>query len=66
VATLGCVLIAGQAVGDALIVTKTMTASTVAEIYIQKGSIRVELEIRPVDGVFKVTGLDLLAEERLG
>jgi hypothetical protein len=40
---------AGDAAADALIVTRAMTASTIAEIFIEEGVVRVELEIGVVD-----------------
>ena len=55
-----------EARADALVVTKAMTASTVAEVFIRKDSIRVELEIgaRDLDGFRNVLPDGLY--ERLG
>ena len=39
------VLVEDRAYGDAIVITKAMTASTVAEIFIGDESIRVEVEI---------------------
>ena len=40
---------ASDARADALVVTKAMTASTIAEVFIRRDSIRVELEIGAPD-----------------
>ena len=41
--------IVGQARGDAIVVTKAMQASTIAEIFIDQQGVRVELEIASSD-----------------
>lgn len=40
---------ASSALGDALVITRAMLASTIVEVFIEEDSIRVELEIGPVD-----------------
>ena len=37
--------VCGKTFGDAIVVTKAMTASTIAEIYIEQESVRLNLEI---------------------
>ena len=44
----GCIF-PGSTQGDAIVVTKAMQASTIAEIYITKSSVRIELEIGATD-----------------
>ncbi|MCZ6573036.1 MAG: hypothetical protein O7C98_07695 [Planctomycetota bacterium] len=46
---LGLFASAGPAVGDALVVTRAMKAGTIAEIFVEQGNIRVELEIGAAD-----------------
>ena len=66
VLVLACLALPSRLDSDAIMVTKAMTASTIAEIYIEKDAIRVELEI----GVPDLEGFrDLLPDaiyERLG
>ena len=40
---------AGWAAADALVITRAMRASTIAEIFIEADAIRIELEIGEVD-----------------
>ena len=47
-------LVARAALADAIVITKAMTASTIAEIYVERDLIRLELE-----------GLDVIQEQRL-
>jgi hypothetical protein len=46
---LAVLLVCAVAAADAIVVTKAMTASTIAEIYVKDGSVRVELEIGVAD-----------------
>jgi len=63
---LAVLLVCAVAAADAIVVTKAMTASTIAEVFVTDGSVRVELEI----GVADLKGFrNLLADplyERLG
>ena len=43
------ILMCGAVAADAVVVTKAMTASTIAEIYVTENSVRVELEIGVTD-----------------
>ena len=45
----GLSAIVGQARGDAIVVTKAMQASTIAEIFIDQQGVRIELEIAAAD-----------------
>ena len=57
---LSCLAIPSRLDSDAIVVTKAMTASTIAEIFIEQNAIRVELEI----GVPDLEGFrDLLPDE---
>ena len=49
VLVLGCSVFTVRARGDALVVTKAMQATTVAEFYVGESSVRVELEIGVAD-----------------
>ena len=42
-------LTAGHAFGDAIVVTKAMSATTIAEVFVEDEVVRVELEIGPAD-----------------
>ena len=59
---LGLFASAGPAVGDALVVTRAMKAGTIAEIFVEQGSVRVELEIGATD-VEAFLNLDALSAE---
>ena len=47
-------LLPGRAAADAIVVTKAMKADTIAEVFVESSSVRVEMEIGPPDiGVFR-------------
>ena len=52
--------VVGRARGDALVVTRAMRASTIAEIFVERTGVRVELEVGPAD---LVVFRDLLPDE---
>ena len=49
VVLLGFIALPQSLPADAIVVTRAMTASTIAEIFVQEDAVRVELEIGPAD-----------------
>ena len=58
-------LYASLTLADAIVRSRAMFADTIAEYFVEDDHVRLELEISDIDGVWKLTGLEIVEEQRL-